>query len=218
MSRVNEPLKPTGLSRGLLTEAELDELAFEIDECQPAKGKPLSMTRWRTRIGIRIREVQEESGLGERPERYSPAWLYMMYAKESLAEADSLDADELPFRLFEIYCERFQQPFSEKDAAPAAQEAENAEPAYQPSTGDQPSAANEPPRQEATEQSPAQPPTTDPVPPTVPSVSDVPVVPIVSAVPETADEPPQSAAQDDEPPPESESPDSSAPEVDWSAF
>ena len=97
-----------------MTEAELDELAFEIDECQTAKGKPLSMTRWRTRIGNRVKEVQEESGLGERPERYSPAWLYMLYAREALAEADLHDADELPFRLYEIYGDRFQQTFNGK--------------------------------------------------------------------------------------------------------
>jgi hypothetical protein len=164
------------------------------------------MTRWRTRIGNRVKEVQEESGLGERPERYSTAWLYMLYAKDALAEADSLDADELPFRLYEIYGERFQQPFTEKDAAQAAPTAANAEPSDQPPTGDQPSSANEEPTQEATDLSPTQPPTTDPVPPPVPSV------------PETADESPQSSDQADDLPTDADSPDPSAPEVDWNAF
>lgn len=191
-----------------MTETELDELAFELDECRPAKGKPLSLARWRTRVGNRIREVQEKSGLGERQERYSPAWLYMMYAKESLAEADSLDADELPFRLYEIYGERFQQPFTEKDAEPAAQAAEHAEPADRPPTGDQPSAANEEQTQESTEKSTTQPHPTDPVPPTVPSVPDVSVVP---SIPATAEESLEDAEY-------TESTDSPTPDVDWSAF
>ena len=85
-----------------LTEEELQEFAFD-----DAKVGIRTYKRWRNRKGARILDLWQADGCkGEEPP-FSPAWLYAVALDEQPCDIANASPEEIRFRLYEKYGERF---------------------------------------------------------------------------------------------------------------